>query len=307
MKIKSDTHSITHQELIFLTKPSAANTVTKTKETCDMPQRIPLSTAISTTNAALRSLATFYIFIFHCNGLYGVSNFGLVNNAFAIFMFISGYYTYLNGKDINLWFKRRIKRIFIPYWIVMCGAILSNSIFKYKEVTLFEYAASLLGASFFLENKLYVISWFISIITIFYIQTFFVWKQKGTARRLVVAIMLSALAMAINIPPNFIFMYQLGLLTNIALSTVFSPDIAISVTPTKYKVYTVANDLVQILQKYSYDFFLLHGGVLIFFSKLIHAPYATTLLLALPITAILSIILHKTTDTIERHLNRIKY
>jgi len=270
-----------------------------------MPQKIPLSTVISTTNAALRSLATFYIFIFHCNGLYGVSNFGLVNNAFAIFMFISGYYTYLNGKDINSWLKRRIKRIFIPYWIVMGGAILSNSIFKYKDVTLFEYVASLLGASFFLENKLYVISWFISIITIFYIQTFFTWKQKGTARRIVAAITFSAIAIAINIPPNFILMYQLGLITNIALSTVLSPDITISISsPSKYKLFTAANDVVQILQKYSYDFFLLHGGVLIFFSKLIHTQYATTLLLALTITAILSIILHKTTDTIERYLAR---
>ena len=270
-----------------------------------MQQRISLSTAISTTNAALRSLATFYIFIFHCNGLYSVPNFGLVNNAFAIFMFISGYYTYLNGKDINSWFKRRIKRIFIPYWIVMCAAILSNCIFKYKEVTLFEYVASLLGASFFLENKLYVISWFISIITIFYIQTFLVWKQKNTAMRLVATVMFIVIAIEINIPPNFIFMYQLGLLINIALSTFFSPEFAIDTSPSKYKLFTAINGAVQTLQKYSYNFFLLHGGVLIFFSKLIHAPYATTLLLALPITAILSIILHKTTDTIERHLTRI--
>jgi len=120
-------------------------------------------------------------------------------------------------------------------------AILSNSIFKYKEVILFEYVASLLGSSFFIENKLYVISWFISIITIFYIQTLFKWKQKGTAKRIVTTITFSAIATATNTLQNSILMYQLGLITNIALSTALSPDTTINISsPSKYKSFTAA-------------------------------------------------------------------
>ena len=100
----------------------------------DNPSALTMADITSAVNSILRIISTLIIYIFHCNAQYDKASNGPLFYAFTFFLFISGYYSFFQNKLPNEWMIKRLKRIYVPYWIVIIGAIAANLFFKYKDI-----------------------------------------------------------------------------------------------------------------------------------------------------------------------------
>ena len=112
----------------------------------------------SAVNTVLRILSTIIIYVFHCNAQYKIESKESLFYAFTFFLFISGYYSFFQNKSANQWIIKRLKRIYIPYWIVILSAIAANFIFQYKNIGIKELFFALIGGNLFIQHNLYVIA-----------------------------------------------------------------------------------------------------------------------------------------------------
>jgi peptidoglycan/LPS O-acetylase OafA/YrhL len=98
----------------------------------------------------------------------------------TVFCALSGYFSLRSSKTNNLrWIARRLKRIFIPYWISLIAIFTVNSIVGYKPVSPGLIASEFLGTALFTHpgSLVGVHVWFISLILLCYAIAFVLrWK-----------------------------------------------------------------------------------------------------------------------------------
>jgi Acyltransferase family len=119
----------------------------------------------------IRLIATFLIFMYHLQGLYGDSQYSFDTIALIGFLLVSGYLSF-KKENTWKWLVNRYIRILIPYWIIIPWIILANELFQYKKITTLSYIISFLGGGLFLTEPIYVISWFVTFILICYFMVF---------------------------------------------------------------------------------------------------------------------------------------
>ncbi|GFK93899.1 hypothetical protein NNJEOMEG_01737 [Fundidesulfovibrio magnetotacticus] len=250
--------------------------------------KIAVGELVSTCSALFRVLATIYIFVFHCNSLYGLSNFGLVDYAFIVFMFVSGYYAVAANVGANEWLVRRLKRIFIPYWIVTPAVLLFNHVFSYKDVGLFESVVLLLGGNFFLSHRLYVVTWFVSVIVVFYVYTYVVVKFASVLTRAVFAVVSLFIFLSLNVPAYLFVSYNVGMLVSVAFRKFDVVGVMVSVSGPVFNLFRGFGVVFNEAQGVSYEFFLVHGGVLLLFCKVLHFGYVQAFLVSFCVSVVFS-------------------
>jgi len=232
----------------------------------------------SAVNSILRIISTVNIYIFHCNSQYNIESKDSLFYAFTFFLFISGYYSFFQGKSPNQWIIKRLKRIYIPYWIVIIGAIVANYIFQYKNIGIKEFFFAVSGGNLFIEHKIYVIAWFISVIICLYICVYIYKTIKNIALKSTVIYLIVLILLKFNIPYSFFISFSLGYFIH---SYIFRKKI-------EYKKITDNSAFINafilifrplfFIQNYSYEFFLVHGGIILFFTNVLHSSYTTSML-----------------------------
>ncbi len=231
----------------------------------------------SAVNSILRIISTVIIYIFHCNAQYKIESKDSLFYAFTFFLFISGYYSFFQGKSPNQWIIKRLKRIYIPYWIVIIGAIVANYIFQYKNIGIKELFFAVTGGNLFIEHKIYVISWFISVIICLYIC---VYIYKAINNIIIKSLLLSLIALLLlkfNIPYDFFISFSLGYFTHSYISRNKIEYKKITGNSTYINVFIFIFRPLFFIQNYSYEFFLVHGGMILFITKVLHASYTTSM------------------------------
>lgn len=89
----------------------------------------------------------------------------------ACFCAISGYFSLRAGSTGNVqWLTRRLKRVFIPFWISLIAIFLANALTHYKPVTAGLVISEFLGTALFTHGNslIGVHVWFISLILLCY-------------------------------------------------------------------------------------------------------------------------------------------
>lgn len=90
----------------------------------------------------------------------------------AIFFSISGYLAALGGETKPVpWLRKRLSRIFVPYWITVTGVLIANHLQAYKPVSLQLVVSEYLGVAGWTHRGelLGVHFWFISLLLLCYL------------------------------------------------------------------------------------------------------------------------------------------
>lgn len=245
-----------------------------------------------------RIIACGMIFIYHHSGLYGKSLHPLDFYAIIVFVFLSGYFSYqknnLNNKHLIIWLMRRLKAIMIPYWQVMLLVILINQFYRYKETTFLKNTLIMLGGSMFLNNPLYVISWFITLILLLYAFIFvFQIPSNKTYKTLIFLICFSC---SILLNKYFYFLaFCAGYAFKPIKKKYFNSFINIRLI--------LLNQIAFKIQNYCYSFFLLHGGVLLLAIKVLKLSPFNSLVISFILTSIITFFHYNFSLILERKVN----
>lgn len=248
---------------------------------------------VSLVNSVMRILATMIIYKFHCEMQYDTSSKHHLFIAFSFFLFISGYYSTIVNKSPVVWIVDRLKRIYIPYWVVIAGVVVVNLFADYKEVGYKELFFLLIGGNLFVEHKLYVIAWFVSAIVIMYLCVFVMNYFRYISVRIVILVSLVCLLMSYGMPIDFFIFFGLGYAIHSILIQSGLEFKYIFVNDNVYKFYNTVAIPIRFIQDFSYEFFLVHGGVVLFFTKIIHTQYYVALYGGLVATIVGAIALKK--------------
>lgn len=260
---------------------------------------LPVREMTSAVNSVLRITATVLVFVFHCNALYGLGSDRPLFYAFSFFLFLSGFYAASARTNPVGWLMRRLRRIYIPYWIVVAGVVASNMIYGYKDVGMFEIGVLLAGGNLFIDNSLYVIAWFVSAILCFYLYVFVIAVLRSIVLRVLVTVLWAWFLTTFDIPPYFFVAFALGFLLRRLLTKAGAESESVRSGSAFGTSFKVSSGLLFRLQNYSYEFFLLHGGVLILFTKVLNTGYGVSFFAGFFLTAAGAVLLKRLSDRIE--------
>ena len=234
----------------------------------------------------LRILATSMIFCFHFLGQYNIDNSGIDIAGISLFCFISGYLIYPVKNVGTKWIINKYLHIMIPYWLVITLVIIANIFVKYKVKETHELLIIFFSGGLFVNDPLYVISWYITFILCLYAMT----AICNIHTNVVISTFLFFTSIAfyliiIKRPYIYIISYIAGYFLKY-LQLRFPPR-----SIDKFNHHRPSSQLKKatiFLQNRCYSFFLIHGGIVLMFVKIFHANFATCLVYSLLLTAILS-------------------
>jgi len=216
---------------------------------------IGMSINVSAFLSIARILATLGIFIFHLLGLYGMNNRWIDFVSISIFCFLSGYLSFsINYQRKNLiWIYSKIASIMIPYWFVIIPVLILNRLYSYKETSLLSDFLSFCGFSLFLENPVYVISWYITFIVMIYIFIYIQHFFSNFYAKIAIWIIGFIYFGSFLLMPYYFLFFSLGFF----LSKIINPP------DKKIIENNWLGKILYSLQDTCFAFFLVHGGILL--------------------------------------------
>ena len=234
--------------------------------------------------SSLRIAACSLIFVYHLLSLYGVKIYWLSTLAISIFIFLSGFFSFHPNKLSLQWLSRRLQAILLPYWVVMILVVIANGFVGYKHFSFPQYLVMFLGGSLFIDDPLYVISWYVTFILIFYIFIFAFARLKYWKWISFVGFYLFYIT-CMDKNRVFFFLFFGGYYLAYALQEkVFS----------QYTESALENDqILNWLARLTYPFFLINGGVLLFFVKIMPLSLYLNCIFSFFLTVAFSILMTK--------------
>lgn len=238
--------------------------------------------------SAVRIVATLLVFTYHYLSLVGkLKAYPALNengyNICALFLFISGYYSVMSKGSPHKWLLRRVVGILVPYWFVIVPVLCANYLYKYKPALPWEYVAIFLGGSMFLNNPVYVISWFITLILFLYATVYCSAILPGYYKLIPYVACFAILHYGFRMDDVLFLSFVTGYALRVAL-----PARTGSVSDRWCWHAPVANALFGV-QSFCYSFFLVHGAVLVVAVKLFPVDYVFTPLASGVLTALISV------------------
>ena len=163
----------------------------------------------------------------------------------------------------------------------------------------------MLGASVFAEKKIYVISWFISVVVLFYINYYILCIPKDIRLRIVIACFSALIFYIIRIYLGFFIFYFLGVVAHMSLkrSGILYKEVAVGCMI--QHIFNIIFRFVHLVQRNTYEFFLLHGGVLLFFAKVISVKYEYAFMFSIAVSAVLASALSSFVRSINHFIDNI--
>jgi hypothetical protein len=221
-----------------------------------------------------RIVATLAIFVFHYLGLLGLYQHRLSVWALLTFSFLSGYLAQSRGTARLPWAARRYFSVMIPHWLVIGPVLLANEIFQYKQISPLTALVTFFGGNLFLDNPLYVITWYVTFVLLLY--GYLLLDSFATGWQRVVLTVAGFLFFAHFGYAEYFLAFSVGLY----LSAWAPPRLNLSRSAW---MRSTAVGLFE-AQQLCYPFFLVHGGVQLGMVKLTGlspAPlFVTSLLLS---------------------------
>jgi hypothetical protein len=231
-----------------------------------------------------RITACTMIFIYHHSGLYEKSLGPLDFFALIIFVFLSGYFSFKNGtsnyKILFAWLIRRIKAIMIPYWQVILLVIFINEFYQYKDTTFLKNMIIMLGGSMFLDNPLYIISWFITLILLLYLFIFAFQISSNKIFKFIIFIVGLSFGILLNK-----YLYFLAFCAGYTVKQIKEKYFHIAVKARFIRL----NEVCFLIQNYCYSFFLIHGGVLLLAIKVLKLSPVSSFIMSFILTSIITV------------------
>lgn len=216
--------------------------------------------------------------------LYGMS---IGQYGVSIFCVLSGFLVSKDSRPPYEWIKHRFGLIFPPYWIIMLLSFFLAWLTKYKTFDAYQFFSQMLGLGFFTHgwDLINVVSWFISLIIICYLQIFVAKMSRRPVLLIllftVIAIMLLYSRIELSLSRHiisfnlaFIAGYLFKRHSIVTLDLCIFPLLLLSLFRSlQYSYATVGlffllSSLlfpnlqikrVQQLSKYIYEYFLVHG------------------------------------------------
>ena len=244
--------------------------------------------------SSLRIFAVMGIFLFHTLSLYKLENYNIDFYSILIFCFLSGYLS-SNIDKLNRisWLKKRFLSIMVSYWIVIIPALLLNRLFGYKKTLLFGDLVTLLGGNMFLHTKVYVEAWYITFILLLYL---FIYFQSFAKMPVLKGIcwLFGFLLFTYCFKKSY---YFLAFTIGFYFSQFVSPPLKAE------SGQHFLSELLFKIQGYGYDFFLLHGGILVFFSVVLKLGMIETFAIGMLVTILSSLLLNNVSRSIIKRIN----
>ncbi len=246
----------------------------------------------------VRIIATFLIFIFHFQSLNSIPHsYSLDKLGIALFLFISGYFACQNRIRPAKWLRRRFVKIMIPYWSVIIIVLTVNHFIAYKPTNFLKDIIIFSGGSMFLDNPVYVISWFITLILILYFCVFLLQSIANSLLNLLFLITL------------FLSFYCWHPIHNMYLPAFFAGYLIKRLELSRHDIkaiasnrYSQVNSILFAIQNYCYSFFLIHAGVLWWSIRILNLRPLEAFLFAFSCTTILSYYHKKLSDFIIKNV-----
>lgn len=218
----------------------------------------------------------------------------------AIFCFISGFLSSLSVPSSRLnWVKRRLLVIFPAYWVVTAGAFALALITPYKHISIGLFLSQMMGTGYFTHGweLVNVVSWFVTLILTCYLLSLIGWSIpfRNTYWIIVAVLAIVLFASRVEVPfSRHILAYAGGVLfaANVKWRTVlaglFGCAMIAGVSLDPQFFYAGASGILvamalanyvpvlpwaEWVNKYSYEYFLVHGILLAVSFKFVSKPY----------------------------------
>lgn len=244
----------------------------------------------------LRIVATMLIFVFHFLGLFCLNNKNLDLVGISIFSFISGFLIYPLDMPTGKWIKKKYLQTMIPYWLVITFVIIINYYIGYKHKSLIELLIIFFAGGMFVTKPLYVIAWYITFILSLYGMFVFCFSFKNNYVKFInFSISIAVYVFIIKHPSVYALSFIAGiLLKKMSLQKSNIPLINHN---------SFSNTLFYI-QNRCYSFFLIHGGVLLFFVKMVPLSPAKCFFISFFITSLITYFHYGISNYLIRVLTR---
>ena len=163
-----------------------------------------------------------------------------------------------------------------------------NTYVGYKTVTVSNIIVAYLGGNLFVQDPLYVISWYITFVLFLYLYVFVDSLVGRKGQYLLTAIGFLFFSFITHTMFYFVSFY-IGLRLH-------------KLNIKKFLLYddSIINRSLFLIQKYCYSFFLLHGGVLHFIFRTTHTDYS--FVFALTMSIVVSIPLYEVANFIQNYI-----
>lgn len=249
--------------------------------------------------SCVRIIAAVFIYIFHFQRLYNLPHYSLDMYGISLFLFISGFFSCQRNRSLHVWLLKRFMSIMIPYWSVILVVLFINDVIKYKQTTLISNIIVFLGGSMFLEDPVYVISWYITLILLFYIGVYMVKLLKYIWLQVPFFIILFFIFLYVTKEPILYFIaFVVGY--GAKCFSEFCPRILFH----KLNFLDRVNKILFIVQNHCYSFFLIHGGILLFLITVLRLNKALSFILGFIITSLCAYYHNMLSDFILKKLER---
>jgi len=246
----------------------------------------------------LRILATILIFVFHYRGLEGLPKYPIDKIGIFIFVLISGYFSFQPHIAPARWFLRRVLQIMTPYWSVIFVVLVVNAVYGYKDVNFITNIIIFFGGSLFVENPVYVISWFITYILLLYLCLAVFLSIKYTWTKIFFLFLCGAFFVDNGIGNVY---YFIGFFLGFFINKFFKNKLH---SKHNNNIFRIINVYLYKIQNHSYSFFLIHGGVLKLVFNIFLFNGMLALILSFLITSIISVYHKKFSDLCISSINQ---
>jgi peptidoglycan/LPS O-acetylase OafA/YrhL len=252
-----------------------------------------------------RIVATLAIFVFHYLGLLGLYQYRLSMWALFTFAFLSGYLANARNVPRVQWAVKRYLSVMIPHWLVIGPVLVANWATHYKPISPSAALVTFLGGNLFLENPLYVITWYVTFVLLLYayllVDSFF----AGWKRLVVTAAGFMVFGRWLGCGE-----YYLPFTVGLYLAAWVPPAPRLS----RGEVARRAAPALFKLQQLCYPFFLVHGAVQLAMIRvtgltpllLFAASLSTTILLAAVLQRMADQLMRRATDPLVRRERRLE-
>ncbi len=238
-----------------------------------------------------RITATLMIFIFHYYSIQYNKILPIDVPAILIFCFLTGYLINQNVANKRQWIAKHYLKIMVPFWVVMFFVLLANYFVTYKHVFIANTFIVLLGGGLFVSEKLYVISWYITLVLLQYLFFLCLLSVTGYLYKLgIILISFCIFHYIVNMDWYYIATL-IGYYSKFFKKTFFPQKINNS----KSKICKI----LFLIQQFCYCFFLTHGGILLLCHNVLDINNSILLLsISFTITCISTIICKQISDII---------
>lgn len=243
--------------------------------------------------SVMRLVATLAIFLFHFLGLLGYYRYRLDLYSIIIFSFLSGYLSTGIHRDGTQWLKKRYFNIMVPYWIIIIPILYATVIFSYKPITLLKVLAALSGCNMFVNNPVYVDSWYITYVLLLYLYIF-IESSFQQHHHYILFVPIGLFVFSFLFHKTY---YFIAFIVGLRLSPHYTMLI-------RSYLYHKVSSILFLVQRYCYPFFLIHGSVLLFFTRKTSIHPIFILLISFISTCAFSVILHAMSQPIQVWITR---